>query len=61
MSPTQRYLAYEYYGSTGRRKSVYAPKTEDLQEYDTKVSYGYDPLGRLETVQVDIILRRNVR
>ena len=42
MSPTQRYLAYEYYGSTGRRKSVYAPKTEDLQEYDTKVSYGYD-------------------
>ncbi len=53
MSPTQRYLAYEYYGSTGRRKSVYAPKTSALQDYDTKVSYGYDPLGRLEKVQVD--------
>ncbi|MHC4499772.1 MAG: RHS repeat domain-containing protein [Planctomycetota bacterium] len=48
------FVAYEYHGNTGRRKSVRTPQVSA----DTKVNYYYDELGRLG--EVNVAKRNNV-
>jgi len=45
--------AHGYYESTGRKDYVYTPKLDNINEVDSQISYTYDELGRLETVQVE--------
>jgi len=48
------FIRYEFFPITGRRMSVYTPESEqEAANFDTKLSYTYDELGRLKTVKVD--------
>ena len=47
------FIRYEFSDITGRRMEVYTPESEESQEFDTKVGYTYDQLGRLKTVTLN--------
>jgi len=49
----QGFVRYGYFTSTGRKYYVYTPKLDNIEEVESKISYTYDELGRLETVQVN--------
>lgn len=49
----QGFVGYEYSAGTSRKKSVRTPDIDQGDNKFTKLSYTYDELGRLKTVQVD--------